>query len=113
MRFGCRFVALASVAADLLFSNVAFSEPRSEIDSAQLKRSYDANQWHMQRFMSEYLLQEERLGSDPDNHRLRSRLDTLKYQIDVLTRENERILNTLDEMEKERTNESRYKKSQP
>ena len=93
-----RFIAIASLVADLSFLTGAFSEPVSNSENGQLKRSYDANQWHMQRFMSEYLSQEERLKSEPGNSRLRIRLDTLKNHIDVLTRENERILNTLDEL---------------
>ena len=92
-----RFIAIASLVADLSLT-AAFSEPVSPTEPLQLKRIYNANEWHMRRFMKEYLSQEEHLRSDPNNDRLKVRLDTLKNQIDVLTRENERILNTLDEM---------------
>ena len=93
----CRYSLVAPLLSGLIFSTVAFSDTPSSADAGQLKRTYGANQWHMNRFMSEYLSREKELQSDPANERLKSRMRTLKNQIDVLTRENERILNEMDE----------------
>ena len=65
-------------------------------DIARLQRSYAANEWHMKRFIIEHLLLEQQFVSDPKNPEFIKRAQALKMQIDVLSQENERILDDLE-----------------
>ena len=54
----------------------------------------------MKRFMIEHLSWEKQFLSEPQRSQFIKRAQALKMQIDVLSRENERILNVLDETER-------------
>ena len=84
----------------LLVPSDASAGVRPKADISQLKHSYDANDWHMKRFIGEYVLLECQFESDHKNPEFIKRTRDLKIQIDLLTRENELILNSLDQIEK-------------
>ena len=77
----------------------SFADARGgpKADVARLQRSYAANEWHMKRFILEHLSLEQQYASDPKNPEFVKRAQSIKMQIDVLSQENERILDTLDE----------------
>ena len=89
--FGC--VLLISI---LLLPSAAHAGIGSKAINVTLKRSYGANEWHMKRFMSEFVSLERQFASNPNDPEFVKRLRNLKIQIDVLTRENERILNSAE-----------------
>ena len=93
----CRALFFISI---LFIPSDASAGVRPKAEITKLKHSYGANEWHMQRFIGEYVLLERQFESDPKNPEFIKRTRALKIQIDLLTRENELILNSLDQIEK-------------
>jgi len=90
-----------SIFVTLLFLNLfhsvaAHAAVRSQADMSNLKRSYDANQWHIQRFTSEYQSIEKQFESEPMDYDVKKRMQNLKTQIELLTNENKKILNSME-----------------